>query len=577
MAVVKWSKFFLFTLKENPADAEIPSHQLLMRSDGITKVAQGIFTLGPLILRAVRKFEQIVREEHEKRGCIEILMPMVHPRELWEETNRWDKMGENLLKFKNRSDQDWCLGATHEEVVTDYVRRKVKSYRDLPVTLFQIQTKYRDEIRPRFGLMRGREFIMKDAYSFDIDKDSALASYQVMREVYRSIFNRLGTEYRVVKADTGLIGGDMSEEFQLIADSGEDQILVGGNDFGANLEICPAIDFKEQKISESAPAPIEEFPTPGAKTIGELAKVLKVSESTLVKTLFFASGDDKDLKPVAILLRGSDDLNPVKLKNLLKLPIEPKFLTDTEVKSLTGASPGSCGPVGLKIPVYADNGLRHFTNFIVGANKDGFHIKNVNFERDFKVTQFADLRFARAGDKNPVGDDQLVSKRGIEIGHIFYLGVKYSEAMNAKFLDPKGVQQTIEMGCYGIGVTRTVQAVIEQCHDGEGMVWPKSIAPYDVHVALLDPDNEKLATFSTELTSKLSEHGLDVFVDDRQERPGVKFKDADLLGFPVRLNIGARGFEAGSIEIVERKGKITHKVAPSDALKTVLGLFEEVI
>jgi prolyl-tRNA synthetase len=582
MAVVNWSKFFLFTLKENPADAEIPSHQLLTRSDGITKVAPGIFTLGPVILRAVRKFERIVREEHDKRDCIEILMPMVHPRELWEESGRWSKMGADLLKFKNRNDHEWCLGATHEEVVTDYVRGKVKSYRDLPATLYQIQTKYRDEIRPRFGLMRGREFIMKDAYSFDVDQEKALASYQTMRAIYRSIFDRLGTDYRVVKADTGMIGGDLSEEFHLIANSGEDQLLVGENDFGANLEVCPAIDFKPVKENTDALLPKEEFETPNARTIVELSKLTGKSEFSLVKTLFFATGDSAsvagasiaDLKPIAVLLRGSDDLNPIKLKNALKLTTLPLFLTDKEVKDLTGASPGSCGPVGLKIPVYADQGIKEFKNFIVGANKDGFHLKNVNFERDFKVQQFLDLRFAKAGDKNPNGDDKLVAKRGIEIGHIFYLGQKYSEALNAKFLDSAGATKTIEMGCYGIGVTRTVQAVIEQCHDADGMIWPKSIAPFDVHIALLDPDNQKILDYTKELVSQLQNLKLDVFVDDRKERPGVKFKDADLLGFPLRIVLGARGFDANQIEIVERKTKTAHKKAPNEVIPFIADWFK---
>lgn len=561
---MKWSKVLLVTQKETPADAEIISHQLMVRGGYIKKVAQGIFTYGPLALRSIRKFEKIVREELEARGCVELLMPMVQPRELWEETNRWKEMGEGLLKFKNRLDQDFCLGATHEEVITDFVRRDLKSYRDLPVNLYQIQTKYRDEIRPRFGLLRGREFIMKDAYSFDLDEAGAKDSYKLMFEAYSAIFSRLGVQFASVKADSGNIGGNLSEEFHILADSGEDALLVSDSkDFAANVEICPVLRPQTEKSTE-AEKPLERFATPGLKTIDDLAKSLKLQPSQLVKTLFFSASDqpEKDIKPIAVLVRGSDELNPVKLKNLLGLANPPLMLTDEEVKKNAGAMPGSCGPVGLKIPVYVDNEVANMKNIIVGANEDGFHLRNVNQDRDFKAEKVADLRVAVAGDPSPAGKGLLKSYRGIEVGHIFYLGSKYSKAMNLNYLDSNGKSQVVEMGCYGIGISRTVQAVIEQCNDKDGIVWPVSVAPFHVHICLLDPKDEQLSKYSEDLYQKLHAAGVDCFMDDRNERPGVKFKDADLLGMPLRLNIGRRGFDNNSLELVERKTKAVTQLPP---------------
>jgi prolyl-tRNA synthetase len=569
---MRWTKSHIYTIKETPADAEIPSHQLMVRGGYIKKVAQGIFTYGPLVLRSIRKFENIVREELTKRGCVEILMPMVQPRELWDESGRWTMMGKNLLKFKNRTDQDFCLGATHEEVVTDYIRRDVKSYRDLPVNLYQIQTKYRDEIRPRFGLMRGREFIMKDAYSFDRDSDGAIKSYKLMYEAYSAIFKRLGAKFVSVKADSGSIGGKMSEEFHIIADAGEDALLVSeSGDFAANVEVCPAIDVNPHVSSDTELKPIEKFATPGLKTISDLARVTKVDARNLVKTLFFSGAEEgsKDFKPVCVLLRGSDEVNPVKLKNILGLSNPPLLLTDDEVRTVTKASPGSCGPVGLKIPIYMDNGVAGLKNYITGANEDGFHIRNVNHDRDYKPTEITDLRLAHEGDKNPAGSGVLKSFRGIEVGHIFYLGSKYSKAMNARYLDEKGEPQIIEMGCYGIGISRTVQAVIEQCHDKDGIIWPTAIAPFHVHIALLDPQDAEVAQVANDLYEKMSAKSIECLLDDREERPGVKFKDADLLGMPYRLVIGKRGLQANEIELVVRKTKQTFKVVPTDVMKKI--------
>ncbi len=568
---MKWSSGYLFTLKEAPADAEIPSHILLVRGGFIRKVAPGIFTYGPLMLRALKKFENIVRQELDRRGCVEVLMPMVQPRELWEETGRWTEMGDGLQKLKNRNGHDFCLGATHEEVITDFIRRDVKSYRDLPFNLYQIQSKFRDEIRPRFGLMRGREFIMKDAYSFDPDSEGAQKSYQKMFEAYTAIFQRLGAKFRVVQADSGNIGGNQSQEFHILADSGEDQLMVcEESSFAANIEVCPAIDAKPY-VSSAELLPTEEFATPGLRTIDDLSKALKIPPHHLVKTMYFSASDDpaKNLNPVAVLLRGTDEVNPVKLKNHFKLSNPPQMLNDEEVKRLTGAAPGSCGPVGLNIPILLDKPVEGLRNFITGANKDDFHLKNVNHGRDFKVAAVGDFRLARQGDMSPDGKGKLKSFRGIEVGHIFYLGTKYSKQMAANYLAQDQTLKPIEMGCYGVGISRTVQAVIEQNHDKDGIVWPLSVAPYMVHIALLDPDQPEAMQLAEKLYSELNMLGIDVLLDDRAERPGVKFKDADLLGMPLRLNIGARGLAAGELEMVDRKTKNIEKIQPGAVIEKI--------
>jgi prolyl-tRNA synthetase len=571
---MKWSQTFLFTLKEAPQDAEIPSHKLMIRAGLIKKLGPGLYSYGAVFLKALRKFENIIRNELNSRGCIEILMPLVQPKELWDESQRWGQMGDGLLKFKNRNEHWYCLGPTHEEVVTDYIRHDVKSYRHLPKNIYQIQTKYRDEIRPRFGLMRGREFIMKDAYSFDLDKESALKTYQSMYEAYKAIFSKLGVEYRIVQADAGNIGGSHTHEFQLLAEAGEDALLVGENsDFAANVEVCPAIDAVDF-VSQEGLQPIEKFATPKQRTIADLASFTGLKESELVKTLFFNANDgsdskDKSFKPIAVLLRGNDELNPIKLKNLVGSVNPLNMLTDVEVKNVTKASPGSCGPVGLHIPIYMDLGVKGFRNFIVGANEDDFHLRHVNFERDFKVTAVADLRMAKAGDRCPSGTGLLKAYRGIEVGHVFYLGQLYAKKLNATYLDRNGKSQVIEMGCYGIGVTRTIQACIEQSHDQDGIIWPKSIAPFHVHLCNLDPSDAAVDDFCRKLTKQLEGSGCEVFEDDRDERPGVKFKDADLLGFPVRVVVGKKGLDNDSIEVVNRKSKAILKVASADALTKI--------
>lgn len=577
---MKWSKLHIYTLKEAPADAEIISHKLLVRGGFIKKLAPGLYTYGNLAVRSIRKFENILREELNKRGCIEILMPVVHPQALWEETGRWSEMGDGLLKFKNRNDHGFCLAATHEEAVTDYVRHDIKSYRDLPKNMYQIQTKYRDEIRPRFGLMRGREFTMKDAYSFDMNQDEALKAYDIMYDAYKAIFDRLGLNYRIVQADAGNIGGSQTHEFQVLADAGEDALLVStDSDFAANIEVCPAIDNEVYVSTETELKPLEKFATPGLKTIAQLTQSLKIAEKELVKTLFFSGNEgfdpkDKSLKAFCVLLRGSDEINPIKVKNMLGLANPPLMLTDDEVKQVTQAYPGSCGPIGLNIPIYADNGVTGLKNFIVGANEDGFHFKNVNFDRDFKITKTFDLRMAKEGDKCPSGKGTLKSYRGIEVGHVFYLGTKYSKKMKATYLDKNGKPQFLEMGCYGIGVTRTIQAAIEQCFDADGIIWPKSIAPFLVHICVLDVNKENVMKLAEQYMTDLEAQGIDVLMDDRDERPGSKFKDADLLGMPVRIVIGEKGLNNNEIEVVDRKTKQMQKVAPGLVIETVKALLK---
>ena len=581
--ILKWSQTYLYTLKEAPSDAEIPSHKLMIRAGLIRKLAPGMYTFGAIGLRALRKFENVIREELDAVNCIEILMPMVHPKELWEETNRWTEMGAGLLKFKNRNNHEFCLGATHEEAVVDYVRSDLKSYRDFPKNVYQIQTKYRDEIRPRFGLMRGREFIMKDAYSFDVDQACALKSYDEMYKAYQKIFDRLNLQYRIVKADAGNIGGSQTHEFQLLADAGEDALLVSDQtNFAANVEVCPAIDFEKYISQEAELKPLEKFETPNQKTITELENFTGVKANQLVKTLFFSANEgadpkNKNIQAFAVLLRGSDEINPIKIKNLLGMTNPPLMLTDAEVFEACGANPGSCGPVGLKIPVYADTGLEGFKNYIVGANADGIHLKNVNHERDYQITQWADLRMAKEGDKCPESSGRLKSFRGIEVGHVFYLGQKYAQKMNGVYLDKNGRSQFYEMGCYGIGVTRTIQAAIEQSHDTDGIIWPKAITPFHVHIVNLDPHLDDVNLFVENITSELEKNNIEVFIDDRDRKrvsAGVKLKDADLLGFTVNIVASKMALDSDEVQVVLRNGKIMHKCKKTDVIQKVIELLK---
>ena len=548
---MKWSQTHLFTFKEAPNDAEIASHRLMMRAGLIKKLGPGLYTYGTMALRAIRKFEAILREELDSRQCQEVLMPMVHPAELWQETDRWQEMGAGLLKFKNRNEHWYCLGATHEEVITDYVRHDIKSYRHLPITLYQIQGKYRDEIRPRFGLMRCREFIMKDAYSFDRSEAEAHASYERMFAAYQAIFDRLGLEYRSVVADSGNIGGNKSQEFQVLAASGEDALMVCSHcDYAANIEIAPSQSAKEHY--HGGISDLEAFPTPGLKSIEDLAAALQIEAKYLVKTLFFR---DEEGKAYCVLLRGEDEANPIKIKSALGLGNPPELLSEEQVREVTGAGPGSCGPVGLQIPILIDEALSNYQSFVVGANRDGEHLRGVHFPRDFSPTQIADIKMAKSADPCPKCETgKYRAVRGIEVGHCFYLGKKYSQKMAAQFLDENGKAQWIEMGCYGIGVSRSIQAAIEQSHDEHGIIWPRAIAPFQVHLCNLDPNDAAVASLCQSIRQQLESAGIDLFEDDRKERPGVKFKDADLLGFPVRIVVGSKAAESGQIELVRRKG-----------------------
>ncbi|MCS6837983.1 MAG: proline--tRNA ligase [Bdellovibrionaceae bacterium] len=567
---MRWTQTFLYTQKENPSDADIVSQSLFVRAGFIKKLSSGIYYYSPLMLRAIRKLEAIIREEHEKIGAIEIMMPILHPRPLWEETGRWEEMGPGLLKLKNRNDHWFCLGATHEEACVDYVRNDLRSWRDLPKIIYQIQTKFRDEIRPRFGLLRGREFIMKDAYSFHATAEDAQKTYWLMYKTYQKIFNRLGITYRVVQADSGNIGGAINHEFQLLASAGEDALLVSeGSDFAANIEICEALPIGPE-IQEPQKQ-LEKIHTPGVRTIQQLSDFLKLPPSRLVKTLFIHSegvaSTENTAQTFAILIRGDHELNLVKVKNYLGLSNPPRLLEDHEVTKVCGANPGSCGPIGLEIPILVDRSVAQMTNLIVGANQDDWHVINVNMYRDFTPHHIGDFRMAQEGDPDPTHPQyKLRSYRGIEVGHVFYLGTKYSEKMHLYYTTPEGHQKPVEMGCYGIGVTRTLQAIIEQSHDQDGMIWPIAVSPFQVHLCVLDIKDQPIMEWVEKMERDCEQAGIEILVDDRDERPGVKFKDADLLGFPYRINLGKKNYEKGMVEIIHRKTKEKVELPPQNAI-----------
>jgi prolyl-tRNA synthetase len=537
------------TLKETPADAEIISHQLMLRSGMIRKVAAGIYTYMPLGLRSVRKVEQIVREEMDRAGCLELLMPMVIPAELWEESGRWEQYGRELLRLKDRKDAQFCLGPTHEEVITDVVRNTVKSYRQLPLNLYQIQGKFRDEIRPRFGLMRGREFIMKDAYSFDLDSSAADGAYEKMYTAYQNIFRRCGLNFRAVEADTGNIGGSSSHEFMVLADSGEDAIVSCDTcDYAANVEKAQLRVLEGQR-----PEPAQELEavnTPEQKSVAEVAQFLGIEAKQMLKTLLLESDSGEQ---VAVLLRGDRELNEIKLCRKLGCN-EVKLVDDATVEKLTGAPRGFAGPVGLKLRTLADNEVALMADAVTGANKGDTHYRGVNYGRDFEVSEFADLRQAEAGDGCPRCNGTLQSWRGIEVGHVFKLGTKYSEALGATVLNAEGKEEPLVMGCYGIGIGRSVAAAIEQNHDKNGIIFPMPIAPFQVLITLLNPKDEEVTQAGEELYAYLQDNGIEVLLDDRDERPGSKFKDADLIGIPLRVTVGARGLKEDAFEVSWRKG-----------------------
>ena len=570
---MKASQFLISTLKEAPADAEVISHQLMTRAGMIKKLGAGIYTYMPMGLRVIQKVEAIVREEMNRAGAIECLMPMVQPSELWRETGRFDKMGPELLRIKDRHERDFVLQPTSEEAVTDIARQEFKSYKQLPRNLYQIQTKFRDERRPRFGLMRGREFIMKDAYSFDRDEASARQSYQKMAAAYRAIFDRFGLTYRAVAADSGSIGGDMSEEFQVIAATGEDAIVYStGSCYAANMEKAESAPPKGPR--PPAAQPMTPTPTPGKATCADVAELLKLPLQRTVKSLVLATdeldsaGEITRTRIWLLLLRGDHEMNEVKVGKVQGLA-DFRFASVAEILEHFGAEPGYLGPIGLKKPVtvVADREVAVMADWVCGANKKDFHITGVNWGRDLPEPDIvADLRNAVAGDPSPDGQGQLAIERGIEIGHIFYLGTKYSAAMNATFLDEDGKPKPFQMGCYGIGITRLPAAAIEQNHDARGIIWPDAIAPFTVVICPVGMDRSEAVRQAAEsLHAELLAAGVDVILDDRGERPGVMFADWELIGVPHRVTIGERGLKEGLVEYQHRRDETASKV-PADGI-----------
>lgn len=569
---MRYSKYFIPTYKEIPSDAEVISHQLMLRAGMIRKLTSGIYTYLPTGLRSIKKAETIIREEMNRAGAIELLMPAVQPAELWQETGRWDYYGVELLRFKDRHNHDACIGPTHEEVITDLVRKEVHSYKQMPVNFYQIQTKFRDEIRPRFGLMRGREFIMKDAYSFDIDKAGANRSYEIMYEAYARIFKRCGLKFRAVEADTGAIGGSHSHEFMVLAGTGEDQIINCIEcDYAANLEMAEVKPGdKSSKIDISDMKPLEEVDTPDIKTVEDLASFLTISSDQLIKTLIYVA----DEEVVAALVRGDNEINEAKLKNFLGVQkvemADPTLVTET-----TRAPVGFAGPVDLKIKLVADYSIEGMKNFVTGGNRRDLHFKNVNLNRDFTVNSFGDLRMITPDDPCPRCGGKIQFGRGIEVGHVFMLGTKYSQALKAIFLDEKGEERPIIMGCYGIGVGRTVAAAIEQNHDENGIIFPIPISPFEITILPLQMHETTVMETAEKIYRELIEYNIDVLLDDRDERAGIKFNDADLLGIPIRVTIGLRGIKTGQIEVRLRPESENIVVPVKDAVAFIRNKIKE--
>ena len=561
------SQFFISTLKEAPADADIASHKLMMRAGFIRKVAAGIYSWMPMGLRSVRKVENIVREEMVRAGAIEVSLPVVQPAGLWQETGRWDKMGEELLRFKDRHERDFALQPTSEELITDIARNELRSYRALPKNFFQIQTKFRDERRPRFGVMRGREFTMKDAYSFDRSVEAAGVSYDNMYAAYCRIFDRLGLSYRAVAADTGAIGGDRSHEFQVIADTGEDAIVYcPDSDYAANIELAEAVAPAGERAA--AGAAMAKVHTPKVKTIADLVDFLKVDIKQTVKAVVVDGDEDQ---PVLLLVRGDHELNEVKAEKIAGIKKPLTFAAPAAIKAAFGANPGSLGPVGFKGRVIADRTVAKMADMITGANEDDQHYTGVNFGRDCAEPEVMDIRNVVAGDASPDGKGVLAIQRGIEVGHVFYLGTKYSEAMNATFLDEDGKPKPFEMGCYGIGVTRILGAAIEQNFDDKGMIWPDAIAPFSAVICPVGYDRSaEVKAAADALYQGLLAKGVDVILDDRGERPGAMFADWELIGAPHRITIGDRGLKEGKVEYQHRRDEAASALAADAMLEQVL-------
>jgi prolyl-tRNA synthetase len=559
------------TLRAAPADAELASHKLLVRAGYIRQLAAGVYSFLPLAWRSLQKVENIIRQEMNRAGAQELLLPLVHPSEIWEQSGRWFQYGAELLRFQDRKGGDFCLAPTHEEAVTALIRDNVRSYKQLPMNVYQIQFKFRDEVRPRAGLMRGREFIMKDAYSFDVDVDSAKASYQKMYDAYTAIFTRLGFDFRVVQADTGNIGGDMSHEFQALAATGEDSMLACGTcDWAANVEKAELRPV--DAATEAASDALTKVHTPEVKSVDEVAAFLSLPASQIVKTLILAA----DGKPVAAMLRGDHELNDVKLNKLVGAT-ELEMAGPELVSKVTGAPVGFAGPVGLpaEIPIYVDQAVAAMGDFVIGANEGDQHYLHASLGRDFQATEVADLRLATEADPCPQCGEAVKEYRGIELGHIFYLSTKYSKPMKAGFLDANGKEQPFEMGCYGIGVSRILPGLVEQAHDDYGIVWPIPVAPFEVTILPLQTDVPELLEYSLKIYQELLDLGVDVLLDDRKERAGVKFKDAELIGIPFQIVVGKKGFAEQQVELKDRKSGEKTSVSTDEVVARVKTLIEE--
>ena len=563
---MRYSQLFIPTLKETPAEAEVTSHKLMIRAGMIRKLAAGIYSTLPLGLRVLRNVENIIREEMNATGAQEVFLPCIQPAELWQESGRWKLYGKDLLRIKDRHDRDFCFGPTHEEVITDIVRKEVRSYRQLPISFYQIQTKFRDEIRPRFGVMRGREFMMKDAYSFDCDEEGAERAYKKMYQAYCNIFKRCGLSFKAVEADSGTIGGSYSHEFMVMADSGEEAIAFCDKcDYAANLEKAEIKATDSYKKNEKKK--LKSVETPGMTSVEEVSSFLKVTPKDLAKTLLF----ETEKGTVAAMVRGDHQINEIKLKNITGCS-EINLAREEVVKEISGAPTGFTGPMGLKIAVFADHAIQQGTNFVTGANKADYHLLNVNEGRDFSVKNFCDIRNVEDGDPCPKCSGQTQLKRGIEVGHVFKLGEKYSKSLKATFLDKDGKEKYFVMGCYGIGVGRTMAAAIEQNFDQDGIIWPIPIAPFQVMVIPLNVNSKEISNAADKIYDHLLKDKIEVLIDDRDERPGVKFKDADLLGIPLQIIIGDRTLKESAVELKIRKDKKIEKVGIDKIAKRIVRL-----
>jgi len=558
---MRLSQYPISTLKEVPSDAEVVSHRLMLRAGMIRRLAAGLYTWMPMGLRTLQKVERIVREEMNRAGAFELCMPTIQPAELWKESGRWSKYGPELLRFKDRHEREFAYGPTHEEVITDIARRELRSYKQLPVNFYQIQSKFRDEIRPRFGVMRAREFLMKDAYSFHVDEASLKDGYQRMYDAYTRIFTRIGFKFRAVQADSGSIGGNRSQEFHVLAESGEDAIVFSdGDDYAANLELAAALPPAGARAA--ATQPMTKIHTPGAKTIAQLSEMLRLGPERLLKTLLV---DGSDGATVALLIRGDHELNAVKAQKLPGVANPLRMASAERIRAATGCEPGFIGPVGFQGKVYADHAAAHMADFVCGGNEKDVHFTGVNWGRDLAEPSSVDLRNVQSGDPSPSGKGTLQIARGIEVGHIFQLGQLYSEALKATVLDEQGHAAAMYMGCYGIGVTRVVAAAIEQNHDDNGIVWPEAIAPFQVVLVPINyQKSEQVRETADRLYRDFEAAGIDVLLDDRDARPGVKFADSELLGIPHRIVIGDRGLSAGKLEYRQRRQSESTEISAAD-------------